>query len=83
MDSPPDRWPVFLTFDQRTLATLARDKVANRGERAGSYQGTADRARSWPASNARGGCSSSFDHDGGERSILQRFSEDTGIDIEH
>jgi len=33
MDPPTDRWPVFPTFDQRTLAGLVQDELAERGER--------------------------------------------------
>lgn len=32
-DPPTDRWPVFPTFNQQTLATLVRDELADRGER--------------------------------------------------
>ena len=32
MDPPTGRWPVFPTFDQRTLATLIQDELADRGE---------------------------------------------------
>jgi len=31
MDPPTDRWPVFPTFDQRTLAGLVQDELAERG----------------------------------------------------
>ena len=30
---PTERWPVFPTFDQRTLAGLIQDELADRGER--------------------------------------------------
>ncbi|WP_238994022.1 site-specific integrase, partial [Halobellus captivus] len=33
MDPPTERWPVFPTFDQRTLAGLVRENLAERGER--------------------------------------------------
>jgi len=33
MDPPTERWPVFPTFDQRTLAGLIRMGAADRGER--------------------------------------------------
>lgn len=33
MDPPTDRWPVFPTFDHRTLAGLIQDELAERGER--------------------------------------------------
>jgi hypothetical protein len=31
MDPPTERWPVFPTFDQRTLAGLVQDELADRG----------------------------------------------------
>lgn len=31
MDPPTERWLVFPTFDQRTLATLVREELADRG----------------------------------------------------
>ncbi len=33
MDPPTERWPVFPTFDQRTLAGLIQDELADRGKR--------------------------------------------------
>jgi integrase len=33
MDPPTGRWPVFPTLDQRTLATLVQDELADRGTR--------------------------------------------------
>jgi hypothetical protein len=32
MDPPAERWPVFPTFDHRTLAGLIRDELVDRGE---------------------------------------------------
>jgi len=33
MDPPAERWPVFPTFDQRTLAGLVQEGLVDRGER--------------------------------------------------
>lgn len=33
MDPPTERWPVFPTFHQRTLAGLVQDELADRGQR--------------------------------------------------
>jgi hypothetical protein len=33
IDPPTDRWSVFPTFDQRTLAGLMQEDIADRGER--------------------------------------------------
>jgi len=32
MNPPTERWPVFPTFDQRTLAGLMQEELADRGE---------------------------------------------------
>ena len=44
MDPPTDRWPVFPTFDQRTLAELVHDELADRGERTGAIEEQIGRA---------------------------------------
>jgi len=33
LDPTTERWPVFPTFDQRTLAGLIQDELADQGER--------------------------------------------------
>ena len=33
MNPPAERWPVFPTFDQRTLAELVQEELVDRGER--------------------------------------------------
>jgi len=33
MDLPTERWPVFPTFDRRTLVELVQEELADRGQR--------------------------------------------------
>jgi integrase len=83
MDPPTERWPVFPTFDQRTLATLVQDKLADQGER----PDTIDERRNKYARDLL----LALDEDvrppsittDGARSILQRLSDSAEIDIDH
>jgi len=83
MDPPTQQWPVFPTFDQRTLATFVREELTNRGLR----PATIDDRRSEYARDLL----LALDDDirplstttDGARSILQRLSADGGIDIDH
>jgi len=83
MDPPTERWPVFPTFDQRTLAGLIQDEIADRGERPDAI----DELRSEHARDLL----LALDEDvrppstttDGTRSILQRLSEEADIDIAH
>ena len=83
LDPPTERWPVFPTFDQRTLATLVRDELADRGLR----PETIDERRAKYGRDLL----LALDEDvrppsittDGARSILQRLSDAAGIDIEH
>jgi len=83
MDPPTDRWPVFPTFDQRTLAGLVQDELAERGERT---EAIAERREEYARDLllALGGDirPPSITTDGA-RSILQRLSEEADIDIDH
>ncbi|MFW5956378.1 MAG: site-specific integrase, partial [Halorhabdus sp.] len=83
MDPPTEGWPVFPTFDQRTLAELVREELAERGE---SPEAITERRDAYardlllaPAEDIR---PSSTTTDGA-RSILQRLSEAAEIDIDH
>jgi hypothetical protein len=83
MDPPTDRWPVFPTFDHRTLAELVQDELADRGDHPDSI----DERRSEFARDLL----LALDEDvrppsittDGVRSILQRLSETAEIDINH
>ena len=83
VDPPTDRWPVFPTLDQRTLATLVRDELADRGlrpddidERRGEY------ARDLLLALDADVRPPSITTDGA-RSVLQRLSADGPVDITH
>jgi len=54
MDPRTERWPVFLTFDQRTLAGLVQDELAERGERPEAI--TIPTVVGNPRPSGRGGC---------------------------
>ena len=83
MAPPTERWPVFPTLDQRTLATRVRDELADRGnkpaaidDRRGEY------ARDLLLALDADVRPPSITTDGA-RSILQRLSEDGAVDIGH
>jgi len=83
MDPPTERWPVFPTLDQRTLAGLVRKELADRGE----HPDTAEQRREEYARDLllaldEDICPPSITTDGA-RSILQRLSEAAEIDIDH
>lgn len=83
MDPPTDRWPVFPTFDQRTLATLVKEELADRGERPEEIEDhRASYARDLLLALDEDVRPPSITTDGA-RSILQRLSDDAVIDIDH
>ena len=83
MDPPTDRWPLFPTLDQRTLAELVQEELADRGE-------PPDRIDERREGYARD-LLLALDNDvrppsitmDGARTILQRLSEAAEIDIAH
>ncbi|MFD1588176.1 tyrosine-type recombinase/integrase [Halorientalis brevis] len=83
MDPPTERWPVFPTFDQRTLATLVQDGLADRGTR----PDTIDERREEYARDLLLALDADFRPPSvttdGARSILQRLSDAAEIDINH
>jgi len=83
MDPPTDRWPVFPTFDQRTLAGLVQDELAERGERTEAIaERREEYARDLLLALGEDIRPPSITTDGA-RSILQRLSEEADIDIDH
>ena len=83
MDPPTDRWPVFPTLDQRTLAGLVRTELADRGEHPDTTeQRREEYARDLLLALDEDICPPSITTDGA-RSILQRLSEAAEIDIDH
>jgi integrase len=83
LDPPTERWPVFPTFGQRTLARLVEDELADRVE----DPDTIDEYRDEFASDLllaldEGICPPSLTTDGA-RSILQRLSDEAEIEINH
>jgi hypothetical protein len=83
MDPPTERWPVFPTFDQRTLAGLVQEELADRGEHPDKIdEQRAGYARDLLLALDEDIRPPSLTTDGG-RSILQRVSEAAEIRISH
>ena len=81
MDPPTERWPVFPTFDQRTLANLVREELADRGESPETIQERRDAyARDLLFALAEDIRPQSITTDGA-RSILKRLTGAAGIEI--
>lgn len=83
LDPPSERWPVFPTFDQRTLADLVRDKLADQGLKPEAIETRRDaHARDLLLTIAEDFPPPSLTTDGARR-ILQRLTEKAGIDVNH
>jgi integrase len=83
VDPPTDRWPVFPTFDRRTLAGLVREELAERGERPEAItERRTEYARDLLLALDGDVRPPSVTTDGA-RSILRRLSEAAGIDVDH
>jgi hypothetical protein len=83
IDPPADRWPVFPTLDQRTLARLVQEELADRGEQSETIDERRDEyARDHPLALDEDIRPPSITTDGA-RSILQRLSAAAEIDVEH
>jgi len=83
MDPLTERWPVFPTFDHRTLSGLVRDELADRGERPEAInEKRSEYARDLLLALDEDIRPPSITTDGA-RSILQRLSEAAEIDIGH
>lgn len=83
MDPPTERWPVFPTFDQRTLAKLVREELEERGEHPEAITECCNEyARDLLLALDEDIRPPSITTDGA-RSILQRLSETAEIDIDH
>ncbi|WP_424005155.1 phage integrase SAM-like domain-containing protein (plasmid) [Haloarcula salina] len=83
MDPPTDRWPVFPTFGQRTLATLVRDELADRGRRPAAIdERRDDYARDLLLALEEDIRPPSLTTDGA-RTVLQRLCDAGEIDVDH
>jgi len=83
MDPPTERWPVFPTFDQRSLANLVRERLAERGARPDAIQDRRDGyARDLLLALHEDIRPESLTTDGA-RSILKRLSKAANIEISH
>ncbi len=83
LDPPTDRWPVFPTFDQRTLADLITTELADRGEQPEAIDDRrAEYARDFLLALDADIRPPSITTDGA-RSILRRLTESAAIDVAH
>jgi integrase len=83
MGPPTERWPVFPTFDQRTLAELVQEELADRGEQSEIINERRDEyARDLLLALDEDIRPPSITTDGA-RSILQRLTEAAEIGIDH
>jgi integrase len=83
VDPPSDRWPVFPTFDYRTLSTLVQDELADRGFRPGRIDEKRDEyPRDLLVALEEDIRPPSTTTDGARR-ILKRVTEDAAIDVDH
>jgi hypothetical protein len=83
MDPPTDRWPVFPTLDQRTLAELVQEELADRGEQSEAIdERRGEYARDLLLALDEDIHPPSITTDGA-RSMLQRLTEAAEIDIDH
>ncbi|MBV0903054.1 phage integrase SAM-like domain-containing protein [Haloarcula salina] len=83
MDPPTDRWPVFPTFGQQTLATHVRDELADRGLQTDAIdERRDDYARDLLLALEKDIRPPSLTTDGARR-ILQRLSDAAEIDVDH
>ncbi len=83
MDPPTERWPVFPTFDQRTLANLVREELTDRGAQPEAIQERRDAyARDLLLVLEEDIRPESITTDGA-RSILRRLMDAAGIEIDH
>jgi len=83
MRPPADRWPVFPTFDQRSLANLIREELAERGIRPEAVQERRNGyARDLLLAVEADIRPESLTTDGA-RTMLKRLTEAADIDIDH
>ena len=83
MDPPTERWPVFPTLDQRTLAELVQEELADRGERSDAIGARREKyARDLLLALEEDIRPPSITTDGA-RSILQRLTEAADVDVDH
>jgi hypothetical protein len=83
VDPPADRWPVFPTFDRRTLAELVEEELADRGLHPEEIEARRDEhARDLLVALEADVRPPSLTTDGA-RSILRRLTDAAGIDVAH
>ncbi|RXK47831.1 tyrosine-type recombinase/integrase [Halorientalis pallida] len=80
---PTDRWPVFPTFDQRSLGKLVQEELTDRGHKpAGVEDRRDDFVRDLLLALEENIRPESITTDGA-RSILRRLTDGAGVDVDH
>jgi integrase len=83
VDPPTDRWPVFPTFDQRSLGALVREELAERGRKPDEVAATREGyARDLLVCLDEDVRPPSLTTDGARR-LLARLTDEAGIDVDH
>jgi integrase len=80
---PTDRWPVFPTFDQRSLGTLVQEELTDRGHKPAAVEDRRDKfVRDLLLALEEDIRPESITTDGA-RSMLRRLTTDAGVDVDH
>jgi len=80
---PTERWPVFPTFDQRTLGTLVQEELADRGHQPAAIEDRrTEFVRDLLLALEDDIRPQSITADGA-RSVLRRLTDDAGVDVDH
>ena len=83
LNPPTERWPVFPTFDQRSLGKLVQEELAERGLKPVAVDDRrADHVRDLLLALEEDIRPQSITTDGA-RSILRRLTDDAGIEVDH
>jgi integrase len=83
VDPPSDQWPVFPTFDHRTLSALVREELADRGDKPEAIEKRREQyARDLLLALDEDIRPASLTTDGARR-VLTRLTASAGIDIDH
>ncbi|SEP22299.1 hypothetical protein SAMN05216388_104715 [Halorientalis persicus] len=80
---PTDRWPVFPTFDQRTLGTLVQEELADRGHQPAAIEDRRDEFVCDLLLALEDDIRPQSITTDGARSMLRRLTDDAGVDVDH
>jgi hypothetical protein len=83
LNPPTERWPVFPTFDQRTLGPLVRRELTDRGYKPAAVGTRRDEFVRDIFLALEEGIRPQSSTTDGARSILRRLTDDAGIEVDH